>query len=159
MTSTSSSDGVEGFSMRRGDFAAAWAVSDDLVITVDTMPAHLAGALGVPVWTLLHADADWRWMEARVDSPWSPAMRLFRQEHAGEWGPVRAARELAELANAHVQQRSRPRRAERTGSAKGSARAQRWIGCASAYSRTRRGRSPADRQLDRGWGFESPDGR
>jgi hypothetical protein len=60
----------------------------DLVITVDSMPAHLAGALGVPVWTLLRKDADWRWMEGRTDSPWYPTMRLFRQERLGEWEPV-----------------------------------------------------------------------
>ena len=57
----------------------------DLVISVDTMPAHLAGALGVPVWTLLDAAADWRWLEGRVDSPWYPTMRLFRQEYPGAW--------------------------------------------------------------------------
>jgi len=60
----------------------------DLVVTVDSMPAHLAGALGVPVWTLLHADCDWRWMDARDGSPWYPTMRLFRQPRAGEWEPV-----------------------------------------------------------------------
>jgi hypothetical protein len=60
----------------------------DLVIAVDSMPAHLAGALGVPTWTLLHADADWRWMEGRTDSPWYPTMRLFRQKAQGGWGPV-----------------------------------------------------------------------
>ena len=60
----------------------------DLVITVDTMMAHLAGALGVPTWTLLQADADWRWMEARADSPWYPTMRLFRQPQPGAWEPV-----------------------------------------------------------------------
>ncbi|HEX6748885.1 MAG TPA: glycosyltransferase family 9 protein [Longimicrobium sp.] len=60
----------------------------DLVVTVDSMPAHLAGALGVPVWTLLHADCDWRWMDARDDSPWYPTMRLFRQERQGDWEPV-----------------------------------------------------------------------
>jgi hypothetical protein len=62
----------------------------DLVISVDTMPAHLAGALGVPVWTLLDAAADWRWMEGREDSPWYPTMRLFRQERPGAWEPVMA---------------------------------------------------------------------
>jgi hypothetical protein len=60
----------------------------DLVITVDTMMAHLAGALGRPVWTLLPADCDWRWMEGRNDSPWYPSMRLFRQRQAGEWQDV-----------------------------------------------------------------------
>jgi hypothetical protein len=60
----------------------------DLVITIDSMMAHLAGALGVPVWTLLHAAPDWRWFEAREDSPWYGSMRLFRQRHAGQWGDV-----------------------------------------------------------------------
>ena len=69
----------------------------DLVLTVDTMVAHLAGALGRPVWTLLPFEADWRWMLGRDDTPWYPTMRLFRQHRPGEWGPVmaRAARELA----------------------------------------------------------------
>ncbi len=74
----------------------------DLVISIDSMPAHLAGALGVPVWTLLHADPDWRWMQDRDDSPWYPTMRLFRQERAGEWEPViaRVAEELRSRAGA-----------------------------------------------------------
>jgi hypothetical protein len=63
----------------------------DLVITVDSMPAHLAGAVGVPVWTLLHHDADWRWMEGRATSPWYPTMRLFRQPSPGDWESVTAA--------------------------------------------------------------------
>lgn len=63
----------------------------DLTITVDTMVAHLAGALGRPVWTLLHAESDWRWMEAREDTPWYPTMRLFRQTQPGDWRPVIAA--------------------------------------------------------------------
>ncbi len=72
----------------------------DLVITVDTLAAHLAGALGVRTWTLLPKNADWRWMEERDDSPWYPTMRLWRQENAGEWEPVmeRVARALRELA-------------------------------------------------------------
>lgn len=72
----------------------------DLLISVDSFPAHLGGALGVPVWTLLHADADWRWMKDRDDSPWYPTMRLFRQPRAGDWNSVvvRAAEELSELA-------------------------------------------------------------
>lgn len=59
----------------------------DLVISVDSMPAHLAGALGVPVWTLLPRNADWRWMDDGDGSPWYPTMRLFRQADEG-WGPV-----------------------------------------------------------------------
>jgi ADP-heptose:LPS heptosyltransferase len=60
----------------------------DLVITIDTAMAHLAGALGRPVWTLLSAFPDWRWLLDRDDSPWYPTMRLFRQRHAGDWDPV-----------------------------------------------------------------------
>ena len=60
----------------------------DLVIAVDTAVAHLAGALGKPVWLLLPANSDWRWLEARSDSPWYPGMRLFRQAVLGEWAPV-----------------------------------------------------------------------
>lgn len=56
-----------------------------LVITVDTMVAHLAGGLGLPVWLLLPFQADWRWMLNRSDSPWYPTMRLFRQQANGEW--------------------------------------------------------------------------
>ena len=67
---------------------AARLMALDLVITVDTMVAHLAGALGRPVWTLLPADCDWRWMERRSDSPWYPSMLLFRQRHAGRWQDV-----------------------------------------------------------------------
>jgi ADP-heptose:LPS heptosyltransferase len=60
----------------------------DLIITVDSMPAHLAGALGRPVWVLLHFMADWRWLLDREDSPWYPQTRLFRQQRPGEWEPV-----------------------------------------------------------------------
>lgn len=60
----------------------------DLVITVDTSVAHLAGALGKPVWTLLPKEADWRWMTERGDSPWYPTMHLFRQKTAGDWSSV-----------------------------------------------------------------------
>ena len=64
----------------------------DLVISVDSFPAHLAGALGVPVWTLLPAPADWRWLADRTDNPWYPTMRLFRQDPArpGDWRLVLA---------------------------------------------------------------------
>jgi len=57
----------------------------DLVITVDTLAAHLAGGLGCKVWTLLHSPADWRWMLEGETSPWYPTMRLFRQKTPGDW--------------------------------------------------------------------------
>jgi hypothetical protein len=60
----------------------------DLVISVDTMVAHLAGALNVPTWTLLKHSADWRWMTGRTDSPWYPSMQLFRQPKPGDWTAV-----------------------------------------------------------------------
>lgn len=72
--------------------AAAAMMELDLVITVDGMPAHLAATLGRPTWLLLKHDADWRWMAERQDTPWYPAMRLFRQPRPGDWhAVVRAA--------------------------------------------------------------------
>jgi Tfp pilus assembly protein PilF len=72
----------------------------DLVITSDTVTAHLAGALGVPVWVALRRGADWRWMAEGTTSPWYPTMRLFRQQVFGQWPPVFAemASELRTLA-------------------------------------------------------------
>jgi len=60
----------------------------DLVISVDTMVAHLASALGRPVWTLLHRDCDWRWARESSDCVWYPTMRLFRQSEANDWSSV-----------------------------------------------------------------------
>jgi tetratricopeptide (TPR) repeat protein len=60
----------------------------DLIVTVDTMPAHLAGALGRPVWNLLCHAPDWRWLKDRDDTPWYPTMRLFRQAQPGDWAAV-----------------------------------------------------------------------
>lgn len=75
-----------------GDFADSAAVMAnlDLVISVDTAGAHLAGGLGVPVWTLLPSNSDWRWF-AGTDSPWYPSMRLFRQSSPGDWRGVMRA--------------------------------------------------------------------
>ena len=66
------------------DTAAAVAAVD-LIVTVDTALAHLAGGLAKPVWTLIPTPADWRWLAGRDDSPWYPTMRLFRQPRPGDW--------------------------------------------------------------------------
>ncbi len=60
----------------------------DLIISVDTSVAHLAGAMGKPVWTLLAFNSDWRWLLERKDSPWYPSMKLFRQKKLGDWDSV-----------------------------------------------------------------------
>jgi tetratricopeptide (TPR) repeat protein len=83
------------------DFAdtAAALTNLDLLVTVDTAIAHLAGALGKPVWILLTRNPDWRWLLDREDSPWYPTARLFRQKIAGDWATVieRVHNELQQL--------------------------------------------------------------
>jgi len=83
------------------DFADTLAVVAelDLVVTVDTAVAHLAGALGKPVWILLAFDSDWRWLLGREDSPWYPSARLFRQRKPGDWAEIieRLAPEIRKL--------------------------------------------------------------
>lgn len=74
----------------------------DLVVSVDTSVAHLAGAMGKPVWILLPYAPDWRWMQERSDSPWYPTARLFRQRHPGNW------REPMEALVAHLDERGFP---------------------------------------------------
>ena len=84
-----------------GDFADTAAVVSalDLVISIDTAVAHLAGALGKPTWVMLTAFCDWRWMLDREDSPWYPTVRLFRATGPGAWPPVaRVAAALREWA-------------------------------------------------------------
>lgn len=80
-----------GGSLRNFDDTAAAIAALDLVITVDTSVAHLAGAMGKPVWVLLPFCPDWRWLLDRPDSPWYPTMRLFRQTVPDDWPPVVAS--------------------------------------------------------------------
>ena len=84
------------------DFAELAALVEqlDLVITVDTAFAHLAGALARPVWVLLPLNCDWRWLRERSDSAWYPTMRLYRQRVLGDWSGVmeQVARDLDILA-------------------------------------------------------------
>jgi len=89
--------GVTDLAPRLTDFGetAAAIANLDLVISVDSAVAHLAGALGVPCWAMLYEPSDWRWLRGRTDSPWYPSLRLFRQRVPGDWdsvaGPVIAA--------------------------------------------------------------------
>ncbi|WP_206997995.1 tetratricopeptide repeat protein [Trinickia mobilis] len=96
------SRGVVDLTEEITDFAdtAALVSNLDLVISVDTSTAHLAGAIGKPVWVLNRLDTCWRWMLGRDDSPWYPAVRLFRQPTLGDWDSVIASvgRALAALA-------------------------------------------------------------
>lgn len=89
------------FDVQHGGYMDTAAVikSLDLVITVDTSVAHLAGAMNVPVWVVLPSVADWRWMRDRTDTPWYSAMKLFRQTTYGEWESVfnTIKNELAQL--------------------------------------------------------------
>ncbi len=81
---------VRHFGPHIHDFSdtAALIAQTDLVIAVDTSVAHLAGAMGKPVWILLPKLPDWRWLLHRSDSPWYPSARLFRQRHRGDWAGV-----------------------------------------------------------------------
>ena len=85
--------GIADLAPHLGDFAdTADAMSClDLIITVDTSVAHLAGALGKKTWVLLPAVPAWHWQLNRTDSPWYPSLRLFRQPAAGDWPAVIAA--------------------------------------------------------------------
>jgi tetratricopeptide (TPR) repeat protein len=94
--------------------AAAVMANLDLVVTSDTSLAHLAGALGRPVWVMLKSNPDWRWLLGREDSPWYPTARLFRQRERGNWGEVlqRVAAELAAVASGDAEKLSARGRAE-----------------------------------------------
>jgi len=94
------------------DFAdtAALVANVDLVISVDTSVAHLAGALGKPVWLLNRFDTCWRWLLNRDDSPWYPQLRQFRQPSPGDWGSViQAARDALQRLAAGDRDQLRPR--------------------------------------------------
>ena len=67
---------------------AALVANLDLIIGIDSVNVHLAGALGVPVWLLNRRNSEWRWMAPRVDSPWYPTLRIFRQKSMGDWDGV-----------------------------------------------------------------------
>ncbi len=89
---------------------AALVASADLIITVDTMIAHLAGAMGKPTWLLLKADPDWRWSPRATGSPWYPSMRLYTQEQPGDWETVlaRVERDLAARVPVAAERRAVP---------------------------------------------------
>jgi ADP-heptose:LPS heptosyltransferase len=114
LVSLQQGDGAEQIATLRGRFPiydpgpmqdfleiAALMHSLDLIITIDTSIAHLAGALGLPTWVLLPAVPDWRWLLDRDDNPWYPTTRLFRQQRPGEWIPTiqRVAEELKQRAD------------------------------------------------------------
>jgi hypothetical protein len=82
--------GIVDHSQQLGDFHDTAAVLSqlDLVITVDTAVAHVAGAMAKPVWLMLQHNADFRWLRGRSDSPWYPSMSLFRQRKLGDWPSV-----------------------------------------------------------------------
>jgi ADP-heptose:LPS heptosyltransferase len=91
------------------DFAdtAALIANLDLVISVDTAVAHLAAAMGTPVWLLDRFDSCWRWLTGRRDSPWYPTLQIYRQPRPGEWDYVlqEVARDLGNLSNRNGTQR------------------------------------------------------
>jgi ADP-heptose:LPS heptosyltransferase len=97
---------------RDRDFAdtAALVANLDLVITTDTAVAHLAGALGKPLWLLLPWQSDWRWMQDRLTTPWYPTARLFRQSSPNNWPELiaRVASELQILATVRDQKPTQP---------------------------------------------------
>ncbi|HIJ84530.1 MAG: TPR REGION protein [Magnetococcales bacterium] len=98
---------IEDLSLDLVDFSETAAVLSnlDLLISTDTAVVHLAGALGTPVWTLLHTASEWRWLARRQDSPWYPGMRLFRQKTPKDWAPV------VENVAQELQKRNLPNRA------------------------------------------------
>ncbi|MBP2295886.1 tetratricopeptide repeat protein [Azospirillum rugosum] len=99
------------------DGLAARIAATDLVVTIDNVTAHMAGALGHPAWVLLGHAADWRWLRDRPDSPWYPSATLFRQPAAGDWGAVLDAvtERLCQVAGGVCQVGGEGRESGRTG--------------------------------------------
>lgn len=91
-------------SEREPEALARVMMSLDLVVSVDSFPAHLAGALGLPTWLLLSRPADWRWLREGEESLWYPTMRIFRQRSAGDWASV-----VAEIEDALTTELRAPR--------------------------------------------------
>ncbi len=89
-TSLQANPHIRHFGNRLRDFGDTAALCElmDLIVCVDTSVAHLAGALGKETWVLLPANADWRWLLNRTDSPWYPTMRLYRQATLGDWQTI-----------------------------------------------------------------------
>jgi ADP-heptose:LPS heptosyltransferase len=81
---------VENLSVGLTDFSetAAILANLDLLITIDSAPAHLGGALGRPTWMLNRASSEWRWGWKQTESFWYPTMRIFNQDRPGDWGPA-----------------------------------------------------------------------
>ncbi|MGO9994199.1 MAG: tetratricopeptide repeat protein [Steroidobacteraceae bacterium] len=100
---------IQDFSAEWADFSdtAAFVANLDLVISVDTAVAHLAGALGKPVWLLNRYDSCWRWLLGRSDSPWYGSLRQFRQHAPADWEPVIAAAAVALAKDAAAPQAQR----------------------------------------------------